>query len=223
MRTVCSRIRLPRRERNTPPARISNLLVNLLQELTLPWDPRAFSSPSRWLRCGTAAKPELTLSVHHGNHAVQQPAAAVVGSPAAGQPKFLLPSGERAAAGHAPPSEGLSPCARLGRSSRHSSSAHPGAAAFVSAAMNRCLSGGIAVYFRVAKVSHRGQRAARSVRTGGPRRSVLAEVDCRVRLVLITSQRPPRPGRATPAGGELAEKMTKTNQFRQLHLRGVRQ
>jgi len=103
MRTVCSRIRLPRRERNTPPARISNLLVNLLQELTPPWDPRAFSSPSRWLRCGTAAKPELTLSVHHGNHAVQQPAAAVVGSPAAGQPRFLLPSGERAAAGHAPP------------------------------------------------------------------------------------------------------------------------
>ena len=41
-------------------------------------------------------------SVRHGNQAVQQREAAVIGKAAVEQPKFLCPSGETTAAGLAP-------------------------------------------------------------------------------------------------------------------------
>ena len=44
----------------------------------------------------------IPLSVRHGNHAVQQRVAAVIGKPAADQPKFLRPAGKTTAAGLGP-------------------------------------------------------------------------------------------------------------------------
>ncbi len=58
-----------------------------------------------WTHLGTAERMQelgALISVGHGNHAVQQREAAVVGEPAVSQPKFLHPSGETTAAGLGP-------------------------------------------------------------------------------------------------------------------------
>ena len=78
----------------------------------LPCPCEKVNHPKKFQILGEAAR-QLTLrwglegilvpsSVRHGNHAVQQREAAVIGKPAADQPKFLRPSGETTAASLAP-------------------------------------------------------------------------------------------------------------------------